>query len=95
MRGVHVQPPQLPGDCAEVRSEARSLQRKQLDAGRFVPSPNARLTGSDTDFSALTVWRSPGPTQAEVATELDRRAFAAPELRPFITATNWQQSESS
>ena len=43
----------------------------------------------------LTAWRSHGPTQADVAMELGRRAFAAAELWPFITGTNRLQSESS
>lgn len=51
MRGFDLQPTQLPGDCADLRSEVRSFLREQLDAGRFVPSPDAWLTGWNPDFS--------------------------------------------
>ena len=51
MRGLDIQPTRLPEDCAKLRSEVRSFLREQLEAGRFVPSADAWLTGWDPDFS--------------------------------------------
>ena len=51
MRGLEIRPTRLPEDCTRLRAEVRTFLREQLDAGTFVPSVDAWLTGWDPAFS--------------------------------------------
>ena len=51
MQALELRSAQLPDDCEELRAQVREFLDQQLSSGRFVPSPDAWLTGWDDEFS--------------------------------------------